>query len=148
MRIVLVILAFWALPAQADENDPCRCARSKATVERNFNRADVVFVGTAEDVQFITGPARRRLQGTVFRIHHMFKGERTLALSIYTDPGMLCSYSFEKSESYLVYAWREHRLKNEYTTTRCVRTAPFKEAAEDLRELSVLSLKGERDERN
>ena len=139
MRILLVLLAFWALPAQADENDSCRCARSKASVQRDFDRADIVFVGSVPAVQYVRGPARRTLQMTTFQVTRVFKGELVSALFVYTDLELLCSYEFEAPREYVVYAWKEHRLKNLYTTTRCVRTAPVEEAVEDFEQLPAIS---------
>lgn len=144
MQYMVVLMAAVLLSAQ-NPDDPCRCARSKGSIERDLKRADLVFVGKVVDigdVSILEHPRRRaepRIKGTRFTVSRQFKGEPVPKVVVFTDPIWDCTYVFKRGKSYLVYAWRENFWENQFTTTRCIRTALVSDADEDLAALQRLS---------
>ena len=136
----LFLLALMSQGAEPDA-DPCRCARSQAPVERDLDRADVVFVGrvlSLDYAQHLEKPQRRwgpRIQKVSFQVTHIFKGGNALKRDVYVDLGAPCAFRFVVPDTYLIYAWQSHWLENNLTTTRCVRTAPIADAQNDIRQL-------------
>ena len=146
LRALPVVLLLFGCGKNVPEPLPaCRCSISRHTVERDFMRADYVFVGTAIGIQNIPpSPYSRqslkpKVQSIRFEVARQFKGVPSDELVVYTDRVWACSYEFTVSESYLVYAWVSHRFKNELETSACIRTAPLNEAREDLRKLPALA---------
>lgn len=144
MQISIAVLLILALQGATGENDPCRCARSKSSVERAFRRADVVFVGKAVSLDYaaeLENPRRRvgpHVQKVTFQVTHIFKGGNALEREVYVDLRLNCSFQFVVPDTYIVYAWHEHRMNGLLTTTRCARTDLIAGAGEDMRKLPQL----------
>jgi len=119
----------------------CACSVSRHEVARDYARADVVFTGTVLDISpapRMENPPRLlgpRVLAVTLSAYSVYKGGALTNPVLYVDTIWACAYPFVAGESYLVYAWSEHRFKNELTTTTCVRTMPFEQAKSDLREL-------------
>lgn len=152
MRLLSILLFSMALQGSAEQDDSCRCSRSQASVERDFKRADVVFVGNVlslEHARDLENPRRQkgpRIQKVTFEVTHIFKGGNATTYELYMDLVAPCAFQFVVPDTYVVYAWRAHVFKNRLTTTRCVRTALIAGADEDVRTLRKLAFQKPKEE--
>jgi hypothetical protein len=96
-------------------------------------RADAVFVGHVVSIDAAGMPSGRQIQ---LAVAERFRGFASPQLTI-TMGGGDCDYPFQIGESYLVYAYRDEH--GQLTTSKCTRTRPVVQAAEDLAYLRSLA---------
>jgi hypothetical protein len=110
----------------------CSCVISPPPREA-LKGADAVFVGKVVG-GLTTSPSSRGVL-THFLVRSAWKGCWTSAVAVDgTAGGSNCGYSFEMGEEYLIYA---RRRDGELYTSQCTRTAPAREAMEDLAALGL-----------
>ena len=142
MRLVMPIMLLFVSCASAPKVLPnCPCSISRHPIAHDYKRADAVFVGTVVNINAapaMENPTRRggpRVLAVHLNVLSQYKGESAERLTVYVDTIWSCAYPFVAGETYLVYAWQEHRFKNLLTTTGCVRTILYEDAKRDIREL-------------
>ncbi len=126
MRIVLsMVLSLGLLAVLTRAAYACECL-DKRSPREEMRRSKVVFVGTVVEADVDGRNSSYRL-----RVEKSWKGSVSEFITISTADGT-CSHSFDIGERYLVYALVE---RNALWTNICMRTAPLRDAAKDLKVL-------------
>ena len=122
----------------------CACSVSRHPVARDYERANTVFVGKVVSINpapVFENPPRMnkpRVLAVHVKVLSQYKGEALEQATLYVDTYWVCAYPFVDGETYLIYAWNEHRFKNRLTTTGCVRTVLYADAGNDIGKLWIL----------
>ncbi len=126
MKIVLrMILSFSLLAVSARGAYACECL-DKRSPREEMRISKVVFAGTVVEAGVDGSDSSYR-----FRVEKSWKGSVGKFITVSAADGT-CSHSFNVGERYLVYALVE---RNALWTNICMRTAPLRDAAKDLRVL-------------
>jgi hypothetical protein len=94
-------------------------------------QSDLVFSGRVDKIEYIEAPPPDYTHYRVtFTVDQMIRGTRTSQLVIKTASfSVSCGYEFQEGESYVVYGYSQ---RGAIWTSRCGRTRPLREAAEDV----------------
>jgi hypothetical protein len=128
------IAIFFGVAAFATDAGACSCMLSGPPCEAYF-RVDAVFVGEAQTITTVDGPAGRPYQQRLitFATRRALRGVDGPTVRVTTGMGGGdCGYNFTIGEQYLVYAYRS-KDGAELGTGICTRTRPLSQAADDLR---------------
>jgi hypothetical protein len=128
------IAIFFGVAAFATDAGACSCALSGPPCEAYF-QVDAVFVGEAQTITTVDGPAGRPYQQRLitFATRRALRGVDTPTVRVITGMGGGdCGYNFTIGEQYLVYAYRS-KDGAELSTGICTRTRPLSQAVDDLR---------------
>ncbi len=98
---------------------------------RAFWQSDVVFSGRVDTIEYVEAPAPEYSHYRVtFVVDLVLRGPSASQLVIKTaSSGASCGYEFGEGESYIVYGYTR---RGAIWTSRCDRTRPLSQAAEDL----------------
>jgi hypothetical protein len=128
MKTKFIFLAILII-LSADRASACMCLPVSAC--DTYEKAPAVFIASVTEVD----PPRnsvKDLQYAHLSIEQTFKGKlESKVRFLQGNPGLGCSFIFEKGEKYLLYAFYDEENKTFHTNT-CSRSRPLAYAAEDL----------------
>jgi len=138
--LALTLLSF------SDTAFACTCRQPHLPCEA-YGQAEAIFIGTVKELSWIEEEEKIddliiKRQRLVFRfsVDQAFRGVNGAQVPIITGlGGGDCGYSFKIGEQYLVYASRDYRKKEMFSTSICTRTRPVRNADEDLEYIRGLS---------
>lgn len=134
-KISLFLIASLAMFLESRQTThACTCV-SPPPPAKAFAQADAVFMG---QIVSFNATSTERLYIARISVLKIWKGDRESATEIYTAESTAeCGYPFRAGETYVIYAYKE--TSGRHSRNICTRTAPAKQATEDLSYLEKLS---------
>ena len=130
-REYILILAFAvAVTLMADTAQACSCI-APASPQEELQRSSMVFAGRVLSVDRVGSDGHSAYNQVRFDVLRSFGGGTPAArLAVRTaTSSAACGYNFSKGGHYVVYTYEHDGTQH---TSICSRTAPFRDATEDL----------------
>ncbi len=138
-RWFIPLLAFFLLLAPgASPLLACQCMPSGPPCQSYF-QSDVVFVGTVRSITLVPGTDFQARVRVEFEDAASSRGVEGTSITVFTsDNDASCGYAFRRGERYVVYADRTKDAA-QIRVSRCSRTRPLAEGAEDVNFFATFS---------
>ena len=140
-QILLHLILIFSATFILSQSIQAKCAPTPS-IDKEFNRADAVFVGTvSKKADFTVAVNKFKYSGSVFSfsVEEAFKGDIQKTIDIKSLALTAESYfNFKEGEKYLVYAVKNSK-SGELTATRCTRTKLYSVADEDIIGIRLIS---------
>jgi hypothetical protein len=143
-KMILLFLALFLTALSAAEIAACTCFGRRVDKDfqpcRDFNNADVIFIGTAKTISIRRSGTGARQHSTMlvqFAVEKPIRGVKGKTVVVETSASTsMCGYPFEKGKRYFAYFYRSPDGK--LSESLCGSTVPLENAAVDLEYLKAV----------